>query len=160
MNLGRQTILLACQVDILWSDPRNDGDNMSTCLDSAEIYGILCRNDFRTKHTGFSGNIETLCVQNLVRHHLKNSLENIKRTDNTEIVLSSDSSTECGKKTKGFQKSDKATANSSLNTSSTVQRLETKHRLELSLVDLILMEENSRSKCSKVGESHCYKTFQ
>ena len=78
----------------------------------------------------------------------------LKGTDNAEIVLSSDSSTECGKKTKGFQKSDKATAISSLNTSSTVQRLETKHSQELSLVDVILMEENLCSKCSKVGESH------
>ena len=30
----------------------------------------------------------------------------------------------------------------------------------LPLVDLILMEESSRTKCSKVGESYCYKTLQ
>ena len=41
-----------------------------TTLHSAEIYRISCQNDFRTKHTGFPGNIETLCIQNIVRHHL------------------------------------------------------------------------------------------
>ena len=93
-------------------------------------------------------------------YDLRAPLKTSKRTDNTEIVLSSESSIECDKKAKGFQKSDKVSVTSNWDTTYIVQGLKTKHSQELSLVDLILMEENSRSKCSKVGESHCYKTFQ
>ena len=80
--------------------------------------------------------------------------------DSTEVVLASDSSLDSGKKAKGFFKSDKAISISCLDTSATVQRQVSRHGQELSLVDVILLEENSRAKCTKVGESHCYKTFQ
>ena len=83
-----------------------------------------------------------------------------KGKDDTEVVLSSDSSSDFGEKAKESFKSDKAISTSSLDTSSMVQRQVATHGRELSLVDVILLEENSRTKCSKVGESHCYKTFQ
>ena len=93
-------------------------------------------------------------------YDLRTPLKSSKRMDTTEIVLSSESSTKINKKAKGFEKSDKVHITSNWDTTSIVQGLKTIHSQELSLVDLILMEENSRSKCSKVGESHCYKTFQ
>ena len=70
-------------------------------------------------------------------------------------MLLYDSATEVGKRTKGSLKTIKATTTSRRDTSLTAQKLETKPSHELSLVDLILMEENSRSKCAKVGESYC-----
>ena len=42
----------------------------------------------------------------------------------------------------------------------TSAKLASKNVPEQSLVDLILLEESSRTKCSKVGESYCYKTLQ
>ena len=83
-----------------------------------------------------------------------------KGKDDTEVVLSSDLSSDFGEKAKESFKSDKAISTSSLDTSSMVQREVAMHGRELSLVDVILLEETSRTKCSKVGESHCYKTFQ
>ena len=38
---------------------------------SAEMYGISCRNDFRTKQKVFPRNSEILCDRNVVRHYLK-----------------------------------------------------------------------------------------
>ena len=80
--------------------------------------------------------------------------------DNTEALLSSDSSSDFRKKAKGSFKSDKAIFISSFDTSSMVHRQVDTHGRGLSLVDVILLEETARTKCSKVGESHCYKTFQ
>ena len=69
-----------------------------------------------------------------------------KGMDNTEIILSSDSSPNLGKKTEVNLNSDKAITTSSSHASS--------------LVDVILDEEKIRAKCSKIGELHCYKTLQ
>jgi hypothetical protein len=93
-------------------------------------------------------------------YDLRTPLKESKRTDTPEIVLLYDSPTEFGKRTKGSLKTIKATTTSRRDTSFTAQKLETKPSHELSLVDLILMEENSRSKCTKVGESYCYKSVQ
>ena len=80
------------------------------------------------------------------------------RTNYAEIVLSSESSTKSDK-AKEFEKIDKVTITSILNTA-TVQRTKTQQSRELSLVDQLLMEDQTRPKCSEVGESYCYKTFQ
>ena len=61
----------------------------------------------------------------------------------TEIVLSSESSTKSDKKAKGFEKTDKVPMTSNLDMTSLVQGLKTKHSQELSMVDLILMEEKN-----------------
>ena len=80
--------------------------------------------------------------------------------DKTEIVLSSDSSPDFGKKAKGSFKSDKALPTSSSVSSINAQKQIATHGQKLSLVDIILLKENSHTKCSKIGESHCYKTCQ
>ena len=82
-----------------------------------------------------------------------------KRTNYTEIALSSESSTKSDT-AKGFEKTDKIPITSNLDTTSTVQKTKTTQSRELSLVDQLLMEDQTRSKWSKVGESYCYKTFQ
>ena len=83
-----------------------------------------------------------------------------KGIDNTEVLLSSDSSSDFGKKAKGSFKSDKAISTSSFDASTKVQRQVSTHGQGLSLVDVILLEDSSRTKCPKVGESYCYKTLQ
>ena len=79
---------------------------------------------------------------------------------NTEIVLSSDSSSDFGNKTEGNSKSDKTITTSSSYTSSMIQRRATERCMDQSFVGVILDEVNTRAKCSKIGESHCYKTLQ
>ena len=58
-------------------------------------------------------------------YDLRTPLKKSKSTDNTEIVLSSDSSTECNKKAKGFHKSDKVSVTSNWDTTSKVEGLKT-----------------------------------
>ena len=76
------------------------------------------------------------------------------------MVLLHDLTTEVGKKTKGSLKTIKATTTPRKDSSFTAQTTDTKPNEELSLIDLILMEEKSRSKCVEAGESYCYKTLQ
>ena len=87
-------------------------------------------------------------------------LKKSKGMYNTEIVLSSDSSSDFSNKTEGNSKSDKTITTSSSHTSFMIQRRATERSMDQSLVDVILDEVNTRAKCSKIGESHCYKTLQ
>ena len=80
--------------------------------------------------------------------------------DSPEVVLLYDSTSEIGKKTTGSLKSIKATTTSKSDSAFTAQTTETKPSKELSLIDLIFMEEKSHSKCAEAGESYCYKTLQ
>ena len=93
-------------------------------------------------------------------YNLQTPLKKSIGRDNNAILLSSDSSLDFGKKVKESLKSDKAFTTSSIDASTNVQRQVSKHGRELSLVDLIVLEESSRTKCSKAGESYCYKTCQ
>ena len=92
-------------------------------------------------------------------YDLRTPLKKSKGKDNTEVVLSIHSSSDFGKKAKRSYKSDKAISTSSIDDSSMVHKKDAKQSSGLSLVDIILLEEKSRAKCSKVGESYCYKTF-
>ena len=74
---------------------------------------------------------------------LRTPVKKSKGTDNTEIVLSSDSSPDLSKETEGKTKTDKPIATSSSHATS--------------LVEVILDEEKTRAKCSISGELHCYK---
>ena len=66
-----------------------------------------------------------------------------KGTDNTEIVLLTDSSPDFSKKTEGKINSDKPTVTSSSHATS--------------LVEVTFDEVKTRAKCSMSGELHCYK---
>ena len=91
---------------------------------------------------------------------LRTPFKESKRTDSPEVVLLYDSTAEVGKKTKVSFETIKATTTSRRDSSFTAQTTDTKPNKELSLIDLILMEEKSRSKCVEAGESYCYKTLQ
>ena len=89
-------------------------------------------------------------------YELRTPLKTSKGKDNTEVILSSDSSSDFGKKAKRSYKLDKAISTSSINTSVMVQNQVAAQGSGLSLVDVIFLEETLCTKCSKVGESHCY----
>ena len=63
---------------------------------SAEMYGISCRNDFRTKQKVFPGNSEILCDRNVVRHYLKPMVifKGLKNVPCKEIDYSASSQSE------------------------------------------------------------------
>ena len=92
-------------------------------------------------------------------YDLRTPLKESKRTDFSEEILLYDATSEIGKRTKGSLKTIKAITTSGRDSSFTAQTMDTKPSKELSLVDLILMEEKSRSKCVEVGESYSYKTL-
>ena len=93
-------------------------------------------------------------------YDLRTPLKESKRTDSPEVVLLYDATSEISKRTKGSLKTIKAITTSGRDSSFSAQTMDTKPSKELSRVDLILMEEKSRSKCAEVGESYCYKTLQ
>ena len=85
-------------------------------------------------------------------YNLQTPLKKSKRKDNTEVILSSDLSSDFGKKEKRSYKSDKAISTSSIDNSTMVHKQTATHSSGLSLVDVILLEEEkSRNKCSKLG---------
>ena len=93
-------------------------------------------------------------------YDLSTPLKTSKGLYNPEIVLSSDSSSDFNKKTEGKLKSDNAISTSNSSISSMIQRRGTERCMDQTLVDVILDEEKTSAKCSKIGESHCYKSFQ
>ena len=83
----------------------------------------------------------------------------VKRANYAEIVLSSESPTK-NDEAKEFEKLDKVSVTSFLKMTSSVQMTKSHYSQELSLVDQLLMEDQTRPKCSGFGESYCDKTFQ
>ena len=93
-------------------------------------------------------------------YDLRTPLKESKRTDCYEEILLYDATSEIGKRTKGSLKSIKATTTSVKDSTFTAQTMVSKPSKEMSLVELILMEEKARSKCAEAGELHCYKSLQ
>ena len=95
-------------------------------------------------------------------YDLRTPLKESKRTDFSEEILLYDATSEIGKRTKGSLKSIKATTTSVKDSTFTAQTMVSKPSKEMSLVELILLEEKARSKCTytEAGELYCYKTLQ